>query len=144
LPFAFASHFAPAQLDVALAAYRGRFVPSPYLDRPKVMLSLSVVAADTDAEARLLFSTALQANDAPLAPPIANYEQSLDPQRLALLQTFFRHSVVGGPDTVAKGVADFIARYRPDELIATAQIFDHAARLKSFEILSRINARLAA
>jgi luciferase family oxidoreductase group 1 len=139
LPFAFASHFAPDQLDVALAAYRGRFVPSSYLDKPQVMLSLSVVAADTDDEARLLFSTALKVNDAPLAPPIANYEQTLDPQRLALLKNFFRHSVVGGPDTVAKGVADFIARYKPDELIATAQIFDPAARLKSFEILSRVS-----
>jgi len=137
LPFAFASHFAPDQLDVALAAYRGRFMPSPTLDKPKVMLSLTVVAADTDEEARLLFSTAQQANDAPLAPPIANYEQTLDPQRLALIKNFFRHSVVGGPDTVAKGVADFIARYKPDELIVTAQIFDPAARLKSFEILSR-------
>ncbi len=137
LPFAFASHFAPDQLEVALAAYRGRFVPSPYLDKPLVMLSLSVVAADSDAEAQLLFSTALQANDAPLAPPIPNYEQTLEPQRLALIRNFFRHSVVGGPDTVAKGVADFIARYKPDEVIVTAQIFDSAARLKSFEILSR-------
>jgi luciferase family oxidoreductase group 1 len=137
LPFAFASHFAPNQLEVALATYRGRFVPSAQLDKPKVMLSLTVVAADTDDEARLLFSTAQQANDAPLAPPIANYEQSLDPQRRALLQNFFRHSVVGGPETVQKGVADFIARYRPDEIIIAAQIFDHAARRKSFEILSR-------
>jgi luciferase family oxidoreductase group 1 len=137
LPFAFASHFAPDQLDVALATYRGRFVSSAGLDKPKVMLSLTVVAADTDEEARLLFSTAQQANDAPLAPPVPNYEQSLDPQRLALLQNFFRHSVVGGPETVKKGVADFIARYRPDEIIIAAQIFDHAARLKSFEILSR-------
>ena len=138
LPFAFASHFAPDQLEVALAAYRGRFVPSPYLDKPQVMLSLSVVAADSDAEAQLLFSTALQANDAPLAPPIPNYEQTLDPQRLTLIRNFFRHSVVGGPDRVAKGVADFIARYKPDEVIVTAQIFDSAARLKSFEILSRV------
>jgi luciferase family oxidoreductase group 1 len=138
LPFAFASHFAPDQLDVALAAYRGRFTPSPTLDKPKVMLSLTVVAADTDDEARLLFSTAQQANDAPLAPPIANYEQTLEPQRLALIKNFFRHSVVGGPGTVAKGVADFIARYKPDELIVTAQVFDPAARLKSFEILSRM------
>jgi alkanesulfonate monooxygenase SsuD/methylene tetrahydromethanopterin reductase-like flavin-dependent oxidoreductase (luciferase family) len=121
-----------------LATYRGRFVPSAHLDNPKVMLSLTVVAADTDDEARLLFSTALAANDAPLAPPIPNYEQSLDPQRRALLQNFFRHSVVGGPETVKKGVADFIARYRPDEIIIAAQIFDHAARRKSFEILSRI------
>ncbi len=137
LPFAFASHFAPDPLDVALATYRGRFVPSTHLDNPKVMLSLTVVAADTDDEARLLFSTALAANDAPLAPPVANYEQSLAPQRRALLQNFFRHSVVGGPETVKKGVADFIARYRPDEIIIAAQIFDHAARRKSFEILSR-------
>ena len=137
LPFAFASHFAPDQLEVALATYRGRFVPSAMLDKPQVMLSLSVVAADTDEEARLLFSTAQQVNDAPLAPPIANYEQTLDPQRLSLLQNVFRHSVIGGPDTIAKGVADFIARYKPDELIVTAQIFESAARLKSFEILSR-------
>jgi luciferase family oxidoreductase group 1 len=140
LPFAFASHFAPDQLDVALAAYRGRFVPSAYLDRPKVMLSLSVVAADSDAEAQLLFSTAQQANDAPLAPPVPDYEQTLDPQRLALIKSVLRHSVVGGPDRVARGIAEFIASYQPDEVIAVAQIFDHAARLKSFDILARVAA----
>ena len=137
LPFAFAAHFSPDAMEVALATYRGRFVPSAHLHNPRVMLSLTVVAADTDEEARLLFSTALAANDAPLVPPILNYEQSLDPQRRALLQNFFRHSVVGGPETVKKGVADFIARYRPDEIIIAAQIFDHVARRKSFEILSR-------
>ena len=137
LPFAFASHFAPDQLEVALAAYRGRFVPSPVLDKPRVMLSLTVVAADSDEEARLLFSSAQQATDAPLPPPIADYEKKLAPQRLAVIRNVFRHSVVGGPDTVAKGVADFIARYRPDEVIVAAQIFDHAARLKSFKILSK-------
>src|SRR5882762_3061853 len=84
LPFAFASHFAPDQLDVALAAYRGRFMPSPTLDKPKVMLSLTVVAAGSDAQARLLFSSAQQATDAPLPPPIADYETKLEPQRLAL------------------------------------------------------------
>ena len=143
LPFAFASHFAPDQLDVALAAYRGRFMPSPYLDRPKVMLSLSVAAADTDEEARLLFSSAQQATDAQLPPPVPDYEKKLDPQRLALIQRAFRHALVGGPDTVAKGLKDFVARYRPDEVIVTAQIFDHAARLKSLEILSRANAGVA-
>ena len=71
LPFAYASHFAPDQLDVALAAYRGRFMPSAHLEKPQVMLSLTVVAADTDEEARLLFSSAQQATDAPLPPPIA-------------------------------------------------------------------------
>jgi luciferase family oxidoreductase group 1 len=145
LRFAFASHFAPDQLEVALAAYRGRFQPSTYLDRPQAMLSLTVIAADSDEEAWLLFSTAQQATtSAPLLPPVPNYEQTLDPQRLAVLRNAFRHSVVGGPDTVAKGVADFIARYQPDEVIVTSQIFDHAARLKSFEILSRALALTAA
>jgi luciferase family oxidoreductase group 1 len=136
LPFAFAAHFAPDQLDVALATYRSRFMPSAWLDKPHVMLTLTVVAADTDEDARLLFSSAQQATDAPLPPPIPDYEKTLDPQRLALIGRAFRHSVVGGPQTVAKGVADFIARYRPDEVIVTAQIFDRAARLRSFEILS--------
>ncbi len=140
LAFAYASHFAPDQLEVALAAYRGRFMPSVHLDRPKVMLSLTVVAADSDEEARLHFSSAQQATDAPLPPPIPDYETRLDPQRLALIRNVFRHCVVGGPDTVAKGVADFIARYRPDEVIVTAQIFDPAARLRSFEILAQVTA----
>jgi luciferase family oxidoreductase group 1 len=136
LPFAYAAHFAPDQLDVALATYRSRFTPSAWLDKPQVMLSLTVVAADTDDEARLLFSSAQQLTDAPLPAPIADYEKTLEPQRLALIHRAFRHAVVGGPKTVAKGVADFITRYRPDEVIVTAQIYDHAARLKSFEILS--------
>jgi luciferase family oxidoreductase group 1 len=136
LPFAFAAHFAPDQLDVALATYRSRFTPSAWQDKPQVMLSLTVVAAGTDEEARFLFSSAQQATDAALPPPVADYEKTLDARRLALIRHAFRHSVVGGPDAVAKGVANFIARYRPDEVIVTAQIHDHAARLKSFEILS--------
>jgi luciferase family oxidoreductase group 1 len=136
LPFAFASHFAPDQLDVALATYRARFAPSAWLKQPQVMLSLTVVAADTDAQARLLFSSAQQVTDAALPPPIPDYEKTLDPQRLALIRRALRHSVVGGPETIAKGVGDFIARYRPDEIIVTAQIYDPAARLRSFEILS--------
>src|SRR5690349_3670388 len=104
LPFAFASHFAPDQLDLALAAYRGRFVPSPALQKPHVMLSLTVVAADTEEEARLHFSSAQQATDAPFPPPIPDYEKTLDPQRLALIRSAFRHSVVGTADTIAKGL----------------------------------------
>jgi luciferase family oxidoreductase group 1 len=138
LPFVFASHFAPDQLEVALAAYRGRFVPSAYLNSPRIMLSLTVVAADTDREAQLLFSSAQQATDTPLPPPIADYEQKLEPQRLAMIRKAFRHSLVGGPERVAQGLATFIDRYCPDEIIVTGQIFDHAARLRSFEILSRI------
>jgi luciferase family oxidoreductase group 1 len=136
LPFAYASHFAPDQLDVALAAYRGRFKPSPWQGAPRVMLSLTVVAADSDEEARLLFSSAQAATDAPLPPPIPDFEKRLDPRRAALIQNLFRHSLVGGPATIAKGFADFINRYRPDEVIAVTQVFDPVARAKSFELLS--------
>ena len=140
LPFAFASHFAPDQLDVALAAYRARFMPSPMLQKPQVMLSLSVVAAESDEEARLLFTSALQATTAPLPPPIPDYETKADPQRLALVRNSLRHSLVGSRDTIAKGLAEFVARYQPDEIIATAQIFDHAAHMKSLEILGAVSA----
>jgi len=136
LPFAYASHFAPDQIDVALAAYRGRFKPSAYLQKPQVMLSLTVTAAETDAEARYLFSSAQAATDAPLPPPVRDFEKKLDPKRLALIQNLFRHAVVGGPATVAKGMTDFIGRYRPDEVIVVTQVFDAAARARSFEILS--------
>ncbi len=144
LPFAFASHFAPDQLDVALAAYRGRFMPSPALQRPQVMLSLSVVAADSEAQARLLFSSALQATTAPLPPPIADYEKTVDPQRMALIRNSLRHSLVGTAETIAKGLSDFIARYQPDEIITTAQIFDQAAHLRSLEILAAASGIAAA
>jgi len=144
LGFAYASHFAPDQLDVALAAYRARFAPSARLQKPQVMLSLSIVAADSDEEARYLFSSALQATTAPLPPPVADYEKTVDPQRLAVVKHSLRHSLVGGPATIAKGLSDFIARYQPDEIIATAQIFDHAAHSKSLEILSRVSGVAAA
>jgi luciferase family oxidoreductase group 1 len=137
LPFAFASHFAPDQLEVALAAYRGRFVPSRQCERPHVMLAIGLAAADTDTQAELLFTSTLQASDGPLPPPIAGYEQRVPPQRLALIRNALRHTLVGGPDKVAKGLQDFIARYRPDEIIVADKIFDHAARLRAFEILSR-------
>jgi len=136
LPFAYASHFAPDQIDVALAAYRGRFRPSAHLQKPLVMLSLTVTAAETDEEARYLFSSAQAATDAPLPPPVHDFEKRLDPKRLALIQNLFRHAVVGGPETVAKGLRDFIARYRPDEVIVVTQVFDREARARSFEILS--------
>jgi luciferase family oxidoreductase group 1 len=140
LPFAYASHFAPDQLDMAIAAYRGRFTPSARQKAPRLMLSLTVVAADTDEEAQLLMSSALQASDGPLPPPVPGYLRSLPPPRAAVIANAFRHAVVGGPETVKHGLARFIDTYKPDEIIVTAQIFDHAARMKSFDILGRIAA----
>lgn len=137
LPCAYASHFAPDQLEVALAAYRGRFAPSPAHPAPRMMLSLAVVCADTDEEARFLFSSAQQASDRELPPPLRDYESRIDPQRRALLQRAMRHSLVGAPATVARGFADFLARYRPDEVIVTTQVFDPAARRRSLELFAQ-------
>ena len=150
LPFAFASHFAPAQMMEAIAIYRSRFQPSNYLDKPHLMLGLSVVAAETDAEAKFLATSQQQAfvnlrtgRPAPLPPPVEGYEQRLDPAARALLSQTLSVAVIGSPQTVKQGLADFVARTGADELMVTAQIFDHAARLKSFEITAQARDTLA-
>ena len=100
------------------------------------MLSLAVVVADTDAQARLLFSSAQAGHDGPLPPPVADFERRVDPARLALLNRAMRHSLVGSPATVAAQLREFVARYQPDEVIVTSQIFDPAKRRRSFELLA--------
>ncbi len=150
LPYAFASHFAPAELDHALAIYRSRFQPSERLDAPYVMLGLNVFAADADAEARLLFSSLQQAfvnlrsgRPGKLPPPVEGYEEALDPMARAMLRQALSCAVVGGPETVRQGLDAFIARTGADELMVTAQVFDHAARKRSFEILADAHTALA-
>lgn len=142
LPYAFASHFAPAELEHALDIYRSRFQPSERLAKPHVMLGLNVFAAETDAEARLLFSSLQQAfvnlrtgRPGKLPAPVENYEEQLDPMARAMLGQALAAAVVGSPETVKRGVEDFIRRTGADELMVTAQIFDHEARRKSFELL---------
>ena len=141
LPYAFASHFAPADLEAALSLYRSQFKPSEHLDKPYVMLGLNVVAADTDAEALRLFTSLQQAfinlrtgRPGPLPPPVDNIEALIDPSAHFLLQQTLARSVVGSPTMVREGLAAFIDRTNADEIMVTAQIFDHAARLRSFEI----------
>jgi luciferase family oxidoreductase group 1 len=150
LPYAFASHFAPAELDHAIEVYRTRFQPSEQLDKPYVMLGLNVVAAPTDAEAKLLFSSQQQAfvnlrtgRASPLPPPVQDYEQNLDPAAKATLSQALSQAVVGSPETVVRGVDAFIRRTGADELMVTAQIFDHAARVRSYEILTEANRTLS-
>jgi luciferase family oxidoreductase group 1 len=145
LPFAFASHFAPAMMTQALEAYRTRFRPSEQLDRPYVMLGFNVFAAATDAEARLLATSMQQAfvnlrsgRPMQLPPPIEGYENQLAPAAKALLADVLTCSAVGSRETVRRAVAAFIERTRPDELMITAQIFDHGARLRSYEIAAEI------
>jgi luciferase family oxidoreductase group 1 len=150
LPYAFASHFAPAELDHALDIYRSRFQPSEQLSKPHVMLGLNVFAADTDAEARLLFSSLQQAfvnlrtgRPGKLPPPVQDYESQLDPMARAMLGQALSAAVVGSAETVARGVQDFVRRTGADELMITAQIFDHQARKRSFEILAEVHKELS-
>lgn len=146
LPYAFASHFAPAELDHALEIYRSRFQPSAYLDKPYAMLGLNVIAAPTDAEARLLFTSLQQAfvnlrtgRPGKLPPPVEGYDRELEPAARVMLGQALSCAVVGSPETVARGVGAFIGRTGADELMITAQIFDHAARVRSFEILAEVH-----
>jgi luciferase family oxidoreductase group 1 len=141
LPFAFASHFAPAELDRALAIYRSQFQPSEQLERPYAMAALAVVAADSDEEAAVLMTSLQQSfvnlrlgRPGPMPPPVPGYFEALDPQAQALLSQALSCAVVGSPSTVAAGLKAFAERTQADELILTGSIFDHAARLRSFEI----------
>jgi luciferase family oxidoreductase group 1 len=147
LPYAFASHFAPAELERAVEVYRRYFRPSEQLDKPWVMLGVNVFAADTDEEAQLLFTSLQQAfvnlrtgRPGPLPPPVAGYADQLPREIRAMIDHLLACSIVGSPETVRSGLAAFAARTGADELMATAQIYDHAARLRSFEILAQANA----
>jgi luciferase family oxidoreductase group 1 len=141
LPFAFASHFAPAMLEQAIGIYREQFRPSRYGDRPRLMLGLNLVAGETDAEARFLFTSLQQAfvnlhrgQPGPLPPPIEDADGQLAGTVAA--GSPLSKAVVGGPETVREGLERFVAKYRPDEIIVTAQIFDQAKRIRSLEIAS--------
>jgi alkanesulfonate monooxygenase SsuD/methylene tetrahydromethanopterin reductase-like flavin-dependent oxidoreductase (luciferase family) len=127
----------------ALALYRSRFTPSAKLQTPYVMLGAGVVAADTDDEARYLASSLRQAfvnlrrgRPGPLPPPDASFEERLTDAERAMLDAAFSCAVVGSPDTVRAGLRAFAQRTGADELMLTGQIFDHRARLRSFELAS--------
>ncbi len=144
LPYAFASHFAPDAMDQALATYRQKFRPSEYRQTPRAMLGLNVVAAETDAEARRLFTTAQQSfvnlrrgKPGLIPPPIDDIEAYWQPHEKAGVAQALACSVVGGPETVKRGIAEFIGRHQPDELMLVANVYDHDARLRSFEIAAQ-------
>ena len=151
LPYAFASHFAPAELEHALDIYRSRFQPSEHLDKPYAMLGLNVFAAATDDEARLLFSSLQQAfvnlrtgRPGQLPPPVDGYRARRSTRwRRAMLAQALSTAVVGSPETVKQGIDAFVRRTGADELMVTAQIFDHEARVRSFEILADVHRELS-
>jgi luciferase family oxidoreductase group 1 len=151
LPYAFASHFAPTQLEQALAVYRSQFRPSEHLAAPHVMLGVNVTAADTDHEARRLFTSLKQAfinlgrgAPGPLPPPVDDPDGRLDDIGGARLAESLSCSIVGSRETVTRGLEAFQRRTGADELMVTAQVYDHQARLRSFEITSQARDELAA
>ena len=142
LPFAFASHFAAQQMIPAVEIYRDRFKPSRSLQQPYVILGVNIVAADTDDEARFLASSGRQAftslragRPIQLPPPSREWEKDVIPFEVAALDTAPSVSLVGSPATVRSGLGAFASRMQPDELIVVAHIYDHAARLRSYEIM---------
>ncbi|WP_136416382.1 LLM class flavin-dependent oxidoreductase [Herbaspirillum sp. ST 5-3] len=149
LPYAFASHFAPAQMMQAIDLYRATFRPSAQLDKPYVMLGFNVFAADTDEEAQFRATSMQQAfvnlrsgRPSQLPPPVEDYWNRIGAQEKALLEQVLSCSAVGSPETVSKEISAFIARTGADELMITSQIFDHAARLHSYEIAAEVQKSL--
>jgi luciferase family oxidoreductase group 1 len=149
LPYAFASHFAPAQMMEAIEIYRARFRPSAQLARPYVMLGFNVFAADTMEQATLLASSMQQAfvnlrsgRPAPLPAPVAGYYERLGPQEQALLAQVLTCTAIGPPERVQRGLVNFIERTGADEVIIASMIFDHDARLHSYEIAAQLMAQL--
>ena len=139
LPYAFASHFAPGDLEGAIAIYRERFRPSKRLSKPYVMLGLNVIAAETDDEAKFLFTSIQQAfanlrlgRPGKMPPPVKNLQ--LDPMVEHGIAQALSSSVVGGPEKVRAGIEAFARRWGADELMVTGSIWDHAKRKRSFEI----------
>ena len=140
LPYAFASHFAPAALDDALATYRATFRPSKYLAKPYAMMAAGLVVADTDEEARYLRSSQVLAfarlrSGRPGQLPRPTHDLSeVPPSVMAGVDHALSCAAVGAPDTVRRQLQALIDRHQPDELMVTGMIHDHAARLKSFTL----------
>ena len=151
LPYAFASHFAPRELMSAIAVYRARFQPSEHLAQPYLMAGLNVVVADTDQEARRLMTSAQQAfmrlrqgMPGKLPPPVDDIEPLLDAASRAMLDHALAEAICGSPATVQHSLEEFIRRTGVDEIIVTAQIYDHAARKRSYELLAGVRENLVA
>lgn len=149
LPFAFASHFAPAMMLQAIHVYRARFQPSAQLDRPYVMLGFNVFAGESDAEGRFLATSMQQAfvnlrsgRPTQLPAPIEGYDALLAPPAREMLADVLSCCAMGSRETVRRALLAFIEKTQPDEVMITAQIFDHAARLRSFEIAADIQKSL--
>jgi luciferase family oxidoreductase group 1 len=149
LPYAFASHFAPEQMMQAIALYRSTFKPSAQLAKPYVMLGYNVFAADSDEDARFLATSMQQAfvnlrsgQPRRLQPPVPGYLDSIAPHFRDMLADVLSCTAIGSRDTVKRSLQDFIAQTGADELMITSMIYDHAARLRSYEITAELHEEL--
>ncbi len=147
LPYAFASHFAPEELLVALEIYRERFKPSEQLAKPYAMVGVNIIAADTDREAKRLattqqmsFTNMFRGQRGLSQPPIDDIETYWSPAEKAQAMRMLARSIVGSPDTVRAGLAALTAETGADELMVVSDIYDHGARLRSFELIAAANA----
>jgi luciferase family oxidoreductase group 1 len=150
LPYAFASHFAPAALFDAIDIYRTEFKPSKQLSPsnqlgPYAIVGVNVVAADTDEEARRLFTTVQQSftnlvrgSPGKLQPPIDNIEEYWTPAEKRQASRMLEYSIVGSPETVRRELAEFVALTNADELMVVCSVYDHSARVRSYEIVAEI------
>jgi len=145
LPYAFASHFAPDALLVALDIYRRRFKPSKQLDQPYAMVGVNVVAADTDEEARRLFTTIQQSftnlvrgAGGKLQAPIDNIDDYWTPAEKHHASHMLKYSIVGSAETVRRGLEDLVALTNADELMIVTSLYDHEARIRSYRIVSEL------
>jgi luciferase family oxidoreductase group 1 len=145
LPYAFASHFAPAAMTEALRLYRARFTPSVQLERPRAMLGVNVVVADTDAEARRLFTTLQQAftdlhrgTRGLSKPPIDDIDAYWTAAERVAASAMLARAFVGSPATVRAGLARFVEETEADELMVVTHVFDHDARKRSYALLAEL------
>lgn len=145
LPYAFASHFAPDALFDALNIYRKQFRPSKQLDHPYAMVGVNIVAADTDTEARRLFTTVqqsftnlLRGSPGQLQPPMDDIEEYWTPPEKHQASRMLKHSIIGSPDAVRRDLESFVTLTKADELMVVCSIHDHAARIRSYEIVAEI------
>lgn len=145
LPYAFASHFAPGALFEALEIYRRTFHPSKQLDSPYAMVGVNVVAAETDEEAQRLFTTVQQSftnlvrgTGGKLQAPIDNIDEYWTPAEKRAASRMLEHSIVGSRETVRRGLESFVELTNADELMVVTSLYDHAARVRSYEIVGEI------
>lgn len=145
LPFAFAAHFAPQDLYDALRLYRSRFQPSQFLDRPYAMVGIPVVAAETDQQAQRLATTMLQrflqlirAENLLLHPPVDGMDGLWNPTEKLMAQSRMAEAIIGGPETLRMGLEVLLERAQPDEIIVSTELYDHADRVRSYELVSQV------